>query len=203
MKVKIILPKRVTNTVFLLFVFNILTSAQTADTIKIQPPKIFLGVGLGVNDYGFGIGAEFNVYNNFWVYGNAGLSTWNGRLTTGITIYPKSNGYKSSFSFGYSYATSSEDFSANLEVEQPNSKPVMKEVLLDQNSVSTLNFKYSYNLKIGKKSKFVFSGGYSVLLTKTLYVNKSLYQLTEKSEDFIKLMAPGGIIVGITFMIGV
>ncbi len=32
--------------------------------------------------------------------------------------------------------------------------------------------------------------------------NHTIYELTEKSEKFIKLMAPGGIIIGIKFMLG-
>jgi len=189
----------------LLFVCNQLISSQQFKPHKTPTINAFWGLGVGVNDYGIGIGTEVKSHNNLWVYGNAGLSTWGYRLTGGISFYPNTNGYKSSFSLGYSYASGISNFEPTLEVNKYyySSHPeyIEREVLLDLHPVSTLNLIYAYNLKVGRKSKFVFSGGYSLCLTEELYKNNSNYTLSEKSEDFIDLMAPGGIIIGVKFMI--
>lgn len=203
--------KRLINTVKIvlivssLFAFNALSSSQTHLPIKPSNSKGFIGLGFGINDYGTGIGVEFKGQDKLWLYGNAGLSTWGYRLTGGISFYPNGNGYRSSFSLGYSYASGVNDFEPTLEVNKyfaaTYQEYLEKPVLMDLYSLNTLNFIYSYSLKTGRKSKFVFSGGYSLVLTEELYNNKTNYVLSKKSEDFIDLMAPGGIIIGVKFMI--
>lgn len=62
---------------------------------------------------------------------------------------------------------------------------------------------YSYNLKVGKKSKFVFSGGYSIPMKNNIYMVESGHLITDKSRKFIDFMAPGGLILGIKYMQGI
>ncbi|TRX66161.1 hypothetical protein [Carboxylicivirga sp. M1479] len=180
-------------------------SSQSINSNQAASPTHFLGLGAGINDYGLGIGSEVKAYKNCWVYGNAGISTWGYRLTGGINFYSSAIGYKSSFSLGYSYALGIDDFEPTLEVHKYRfsafQEYIETEVLMDLHPIGTINFIYSYNLKVGMKSKFVFSGGYSLILTNDIYENKSIYELTEKSKDFIDIMAPGGVIVGVKFMI--
>ncbi len=198
--------------VFLLS-FNIpMVSSQSFVPIKAPSPAGFIGLGFGVNNYGLGIGSEMKVQDVLWVYGNAGISTWGYRLTGGVTFYPGSNGYKSSFSLGYSYASGIKNFEPSLEVEDDSynrysygnySHYTDERVLLDLHPVTTLNLIYAYNLKVGRKSKFVFSGGYSVILTEELFENRTFHTLSNRAKNFIDIMAPGGLIVGVKFMIGV
>ena len=186
---------------FILFFSTLNVVAQTIQSYKPPSPNGFIGLGMGINDYGLGIGAELNVNKKLWLYGIGGYSTWGYRLTSGLTFYPGLNGFKSSVTIGYSYASGQKDHISKLNVEQFNGV-VEKNVLLDLYPISTLNLIYSYNVIVGRKSKLVFSGGYSIVLTEELYENKSGYQLTDGSKEFIEFMAPGGIVVGIKFMIG-
>ncbi|PWE00176.1 hypothetical protein [Marinilabilia rubra] len=78
-----------------------------------------------------------------------------------------------------------------------------EDVTLELYSYNTINLMYSYNLRVGTKSKFVFSGGYSVPLQDDVYRVKSGHILTDKSKTFINWMAPGGFIIGVKFMLGV
>ena len=168
-------------------------------------PEAFFGVGIGINDYGLGLGAEINIKNNLWVYGMGGYSSWGYRLTGGLTYYPGQNGFRSSFSIGYSYASGFKDFVTELDVEQTFSNPKEEEVILDLYPISTLNLTYSYNAKVGRKSKFVFSAGYAISLTDKIYEHKSISnfnELTEGSKEFIDFMAPGGVIIGVKYMFG-
>ncbi|WP_289054550.1 hypothetical protein [Carboxylicivirga marina] len=198
--------------VLLLFIFTNTISSQTLSTLTPKTNNTFIGLGLGINEYGVGIDVE-KKGEYFWYFCGAGISTWGYRLTAGLSYYLNNSGYKSSFKLGYSYASGITNFTPTLEVYvggygggyggYGGSKYVEKEVLMDLFPTHTINLIYSYNLKVGKKSKFVFSGGYSVKLSDELYENKSDYWLTDKSKDFIELMAPGGIIIGVKFMIGI
>jgi len=168
-------------------------------------PDAFFGIGIGLNDYGLGLGAEVKVMNKVWLYGIGGISTWGYRLTGGLTYYPGQDGFKSSFSLGYSYASGAKDFVTELDVKQFFSEPKEQEVTLDLLPISTINLVYSYNMKVGRKSKFVFSAGYAILLTDKLYEDKTNFssnELTDGSKEFIKLMAPGGVIFGVKYMFG-
>ena len=201
-------------TPYLMVGFFILTTAPKSNSQEIIPyspptPNGFIGFGMGVNDYGLGLGAEISLNNNLWVYGMGGYSTWGYRLTGGLTYYPGRNGYSSSFSLGYSYASGEKDFVTELDVENTYSyysEPEEQEVTLDLNPINTINLIYSYNVRVGRNSKFVFSTGYAISLTDNIYKNKTKYfwgkDLTDGSKDFIKFMAPGGIIIGIKYMIG-
>lgn len=183
----------------------------TSQTINDKESKIyntFIGLGLDINENGLGINAE-KKGDYFWYYCGAGIGTWGYKLTAGLSYYLDHSGYKSSFKLGYSYASGIYDYKPTLEVNLTGyyysryDEYVEKEVLLDLYNVHSINLVYSYNLKVGRKSKFVFSGGYSLNLTDELYLNKSKYQLSDRSKDFINFMAPGGIIIGAKFMIGV
>ncbi|TLX72609.1 hypothetical protein E9993_17385 [Labilibacter sediminis] len=165
--------------------------------------KGFVGLGLTVNEIGLlGLGVELPVQENLWFYGMGGIGTWGYKLTGGIKYYPYNGGYKSAYCIGYSYATGLSDFDPRLDVVDSSGNVEEKDVLLDLYSVGTLNLIYSYNLKVGRKSKFVFSGGYAIRLKDDFYTNKTDDELTQESKNFINLMAPGGLILGVKFMIG-
>jgi len=199
--------KQTRNIYALIIGLLIMIPTQNINSQAIKPytpptPKGFIGLGWGINDYGIGLGAEVQLKNNLWFYMMGGVSGWGYRLTGGCTYYPGSNAYGSSFSLGYSYASGMKDFTTTLDVESSSTQEEM-DVTLDLNAINTINLIYSYNVKVGRKSKFVFSGGYAITSNNELYTKQSpSNELTEESEDFIKFMAPGGVIIGIKYMFG-
>ena len=179
--------------------FPSILNAQTIIEEFNKKPKSFWGIGIGINDYGIGVGSEIPINKSSCIIGNLGVSTWGGRLNGGFLLYPNEISRKTALSISYSYASGITNFNPSLDVES-SSGTSHREVELQLNAISTINLTYLYNIKVSKNSKLVLSGGYSICLTNELYKNNSSYTLTDKSKNFIKLMAPGGIIFGIKFM---
>jgi hypothetical protein len=163
--------------------------------------SVYLGLGLSVNDYGLGIGMEVPLTGKISINGNLGLGGWGLKAGGSLNFYTKQISNKSEFSIGYSYASGLKDFNYELWVE-PNE--TQKMINLDLNAVSTINFVYTYNLKIGSFCKAGFSAGYAVPITATPYKVKTQgVILSSTSEQIMDIMAPGGLIVGIRFMFGI
>lgn len=207
-------PKSITNKALLmllmgfLFAFPVQHSLSQGISAFAPPePEAFIGLGVGINDYGVGLGAEIYLDKNLWIYGMGGYSTWGYRLTGGLTYYPGQNGFKSAISLGYSYASGAPDFIIEMDVDKRYSSQSVaeEEVRLNLFPLSTINLVYSYNARVGRKSKLVFNAGYSFLLTDPFYeytTSDSYTDLTDGSKQFIGWMAPGGIIIGAKFMFG-
>jgi len=164
-------------------------------------PSVYLGLGLEVNNYGFGFGLEVPVSGNVSITGNAGIGGWGTKIGVSINYYFTDITGKSQLSLGYSRASGLKDFSTELYVEPNDTKQTVK---LDLNVIQTINLIYTYNLRIGKSCKTGFSGGYAIPLTKTPYAIKTQgITLTSSSDQVLKMMEPGGLIIGIKFMFGI
>ena len=158
----------------------------------------YLGLGMGINDYGMGVCGELSIIKELSVFGNAGIGGWGWKLGGGLMFYPKGGPYKSSLSIGYSHASGLQNFETQLPtVSDPNAT-----VLLDLNPVGTVNLVYSYNLILGKSHKVVFSGGYAIALSSNNYDINNGVVLTPESEQVLNILQPGGLILGMKFMFG-
>lgn len=188
----------------LLFVLSInQLNAQTKPERVGQPA--FVGLGLGINDNGLAIGVELPVLPMFSIGGTAGLGGWGWKVGAGITYYPSHTPFKSGISVSYYSASGIDRVKQTLWVE-PNGAE--KDVYLKLHRVGTVNLVYSYNLKVGKASKFVFSGGYAIAVSndpayEILDNSQENTVLTDYSENFMEFMKPGGLIVGVKFMFGI
>lgn len=165
-----------------------------------KAPSAMLGAGLGINDYGLGLCLEVPLVEKLTVYGNAGIGGWGGKLGAGFSFYPAKFPYKSSISVGYATASGLKDFETDLPVE-PNNQT--QKVLLDLHRVGTVNLVYSYNFRMGKKSKFSLSTGYAIKVTDDPYQLKSNgVTLSNDAKTVIDIVQPGGFIIGARFLIG-
>jgi hypothetical protein len=166
----------------------------------VRVPSVYLGPGFEVNNYGFGLGLEIPVSGKMSLTGNAGIGGWGTKIGGTINYYFVDVTGKSELSLGYSRASGLKDFSTDLYVEPNETKQTVK---LDLNVVQTINLMYTYNLRIGRSVKVGFTGGYAISLTNTPYTLKTQgVTLTSTSEQVLKIMQPGGVIVGIKFMFG-
>jgi hypothetical protein len=179
---------------------NLLFSQQFEYAVE-QPriPFLYFGVGLGVNDYGLGLNVEVPFTHHLSLNGNAGLGGWGLKLGGSLNFYPFNVTKKHEFSIGYSIAFGLKDFETELSIE-PDGEDY--KVNLDLKKVHTINLIYTYNLKVGKSCKAAFSAGYAICITQDPYDVNSSVTLTSTSEQFIRIMQPGGLIIGIKFMIG-
>jgi hypothetical protein len=162
-------------------------------------PIIYFGFGLGVNEYGLGLNVEVPFTHHFSLNGNAGLGGWGWKFGGSLNIYPYKVTEKHEFSIGYAVASGLQDFDTELPIE-PNGEEYM--VNLDLNKVHTLNLIYTYNIKAGRSCKAALSLGYAICLTQDPYDVNSSVTLDQTSEQVLRIMQPGGLILGFKFMIG-
>ena len=196
-----------TNKVFLITAFSIFVISNTSLLAQYYNTKnakenynqsAFIGFGLGINDYGLGAGLEFPLNNKLNAYGNMGVGGWGYKLGVGVSYYPRQAPFGSAFNFGYSYALGLSDLETELEVAPGNST---EEVLLDLNPVVTFNLFYSYSWTLGRRGKFSLSAGYAIPLKEEAYELKTPnIELNATSKAVLKIMQPGGFIIGLKFL---
>jgi hypothetical protein len=175
------------------------SNLKDVDVVKTQP--VFLGFGTSINDCGIlSAGVEFPVLKMFSLYGSAGLGSWGWKIGGGITYYPQHKPFKSGYSVAYYSASGLDNFETKLMVEPSG---IEQNVKLNLKQAGTVNFVYSYNLKVGQSSKFVFYAGYAIPVTEKAYTIVDNVSLTETSIQFLNIMQPGGVIIGVKFMIGI
>ena len=162
-------------------------------------PSFYFGAGLGVNDYGIGLKMEVPVYERITVDGNIGLGGWGLKLGGNINFYPDNFTRGQELSLGFSTASGMNGLETDLEVE-PNDET--QKVTMDLYRVNTINAIYTINLKVGRTGKIGFSGGYAISLTKEAYQVTSGVLLNDMSKQVMNIMQPGGLILGIKFVIG-
>ena len=177
-----------------------LQAQQKSEEENLELPKMYLGLGLGINDYGIGGSIEIPLSDALCFYGNSGLGGWGWRLGGGISFYPSRMPLKSSWSIGYATASGFSDFETTLDVA-PND--ATQAVLLDLNRVGTVNLTYAYNIRTRNNNKWVLSTGYAIPITTNSYeILSEGVVLTDLSKEVIEVMQPGGLILGFKFLFG-
>ncbi len=164
-------------------------------------PILLIGVGLGINDYGFGLGLEAPIMKNLSVYGDLGVGGWGSKVGMGFNYHFQQITKGSVISLGISHGSGLKGFETDMMVEPSGDQQRVK---LDLNPVNTVNIKYTYNIKLGSKSKFGISAGYSIPFTTDNYkVLTPGVKLTPESETVLNMMQPGGLIFGFRFLFGI
>jgi hypothetical protein len=164
-----------------------------------KPPLLYFGLGLGVNDYGAGLIAEVPFTNHISMNANAGIGGWGWKLGGSLNYYPVDVTRGHEFSLGFSTASGLLNFTTEMPVEPDGNST---NVTFDLFRVNTVNLIYTYNVKVGKACKLGLSAGWSVSLTSDAYHITSGQTLDETGKAVMNVMQPGGLIVGIRFMIG-
>jgi hypothetical protein len=163
-------------------------------------PFLYLGPGLSANEYGFGLTTEVPISNRYSVNANLGLGGWGFKVGGSFNFYPVDVSKKSEFSLGFSWASGLKDFETDLWIYPYGD---LKTVNLDLNPVSTINATYTYNLKVGKTCKLGFTAGYALSLnSEPAWVLNSTDPLNRDSKSLLDILQPGGMILGVKFVIG-
>lgn len=100
---------------------------------------IYVGFGLGINDYGLGTGIEIPLCKKLSILANFGVGFWGPKIGNSINFYLKQVSYGSGFSLGYT-------FSSGIEYE----------------TKFTTNLMYSYSWSFGKPVKLTLSFGCAI-----------------------------------------
>lgn len=166
--------------------------------------SVYLGFGTGLNNYSgwLGVGTNIRLYKGIFLRGGAGLGTWGNKYTIGLQL---GRNRVRGWSAGLAYTTNVgiKDFRSNLEVVGPYGTPVSKEVLLDLFKLNCLNISASRNWILGKNKLMHLDLGYSYLLQTQLYSVKDGSVLTSSSNQALRIISPGGLIIGFGFMFGI
>lgn len=175
-------------------------AAQYIDQREL-PRSTYIGLSLGMYDYGIGLVGEVPFGYNYSLFGNVGLGGWGYKAGAGIMYYPSNSPFGHGFGLGYTYAGGFEGFETTLTVE-PNDQEML--VALDLYGVSTLNLMYSYSWALGRSMKFALVTGYAVKLGGDTYTVKTPgVELTSESKMVLRIMQPGGLTLGLRMMFGI
>jgi hypothetical protein len=165
-----------------------------------ETPILLLGIGLSINDYGLGLGLEGPITNNLSAYGDLGLGGWGFKAGAGLNYHFQQITKGSEISAGICRGSGLENYETEMTVEPSGNKQKVK---LSMDAVYTLNIKYTYNFKVGSKSKFGLSVGYAFPFSNENYkVLSPGVTLTSESKAVMKMLEPGGLIFGLRMMFG-
>ncbi len=187
--------------VLLVLFLSLELKAQTGEYYDPEDrPQFYLGIGTGINSYTglAGISANLIIDNKLFAQGGIGLSSWGFRTSIGLR-YDQS--YRNGFTFGVNYIHSSGVPEIELELE--NSNGGTKEVSMQLKSVGAINLKTGYNWWIGKRTIFNLNVGYSIPLQSEPWIVTDGSTLSPTSQEVLKLIAPGGILLELGFSFGI
>jgi len=161
-----------------------------------NPTKAYIGFSTGINNMvGFlGVSLDAVINENVTIGGGVGLSTWGYKWELNLQYYPK--GWRGFYmKGGYSQNSGLEDFEPEMELYGGSTEYVM----MDLEPVGNAILAAGYAWKIGKYGKFYLEGGYAVpLVTGDYYtLHDESIRLSSTSEDVLRILRPGGIILAL------
>lgn len=182
------------------FLFLLLDAQGQVSEATTKPPVLYLGTSTGIDNYSgmIGIGAEIGFSPQATARLGVGIGSWGTKHTIALKYEDR---MKTGWGYGVGFSSASGIKNLDLELRTTTGT---RTVSIDLYRASSLNFFASRNwlLKNGK-NRFILDLGYAVPLT-----NKNFYMLNDGSElspdedTLVRIIRPGGIIVGIGFMFG-
>lgn len=165
-----------------------------------QKPVCYIGFGSGLNNTCGILGFDLNIAlaPHVSLDAGAGTSTWGNKLYVGAKYYL--NAPQRGWAFGGGLTFNSGIENMKLTTETVNGK---REVILNlkpQNNIYLATYKY---WKIGRRyNRFFITMGYSVPLRGDKFEQTYGPQLTDVGERVIKILSPGGLMLGWGFSFG-
>ncbi len=197
--------KKVFIAVILLFVALGLycQEGSTTGTAPMQEPLVYkasLGIDGGLNYEGLvALSAEVNIVKNICLNGAIGMGGWGAKYTIGgrfYSSYPKGIFYGVS----YSHSTGLDSLAIKMDTDKPGGT---QDVSLRLNPANNINLNLGYQWKLGNRFRFHLEMGYSIPLEKEPWdVLTQNITLSDASKISMNLMAPGGLMLGLGFSVG-
>ena len=196
----------VTIFVLALFCINVFSQAEInpylkySDPHKMNSPRTYIGFSTGINNMVgiLGITLDQEVNKNFTMGVGIGLSTWGYKWELNVQYYPK--GWPGLYiKGGYSRNTGLVGFETEMELDNGSNQYVM----MDLEPVGNIFFTAGHAWKLGKKNKFYLEGGYALPLVTDDYYSlcDNSVNLSSTSEQVMRILRPGGLVVAIGFNI--
>lgn len=166
------------------------------DVVK---PITFMSLNTGINNFTGLIGPaiEVGISDGFALQGGVGLATWGARVSLGMKVYKKYRyPYGSAFYLNLCHSTGGQ--LSNFEVTGDGKTYNMD---LDLNTLKTAHLGWEYIARISNNSRFHFQLGYCLRFPRS---DGKLYNITRGGsqedqffKDFMNILAPGGINLGL------
>jgi hypothetical protein len=160
---------------------------------------IDLSTGLNNNAGLLGVGVDGHVSDAFSINGGVGLlTTWGYKLYLGGKYYFNSCHKGWAIGGGFTYSTGIKDFEPTLETAYGTQEQVRLDLLAQTNFFAAA-YKY-WNL--GRRNRLYLELGYSAPLSTDKFTQTGGSPISKHSSDLMRLISPGGLIVGLGFSFG-
>lgn len=164
--------------------------------------KVFLDLSTGLNNNGglLGVGMDIHVADQVSINGGIGLlSTWGYKFYAGGKYFFKPSHTGWAIGGGLTYNTGRADVNMDLETIYLNKQTV---VITMEPQLNFYASAYKY-WSVGRKSNRMFLQlGLSAPLTQHKYTQLAGAPISKDSGDALRLISPGGLIVGLGFSFG-
>ncbi len=164
-------------------------------------PKLYIGVTAGIeNPAGLvGFNIDVPVTQRFSLSGSAGLSSWGYKAGGEGRFYFGDCNRSWALGAGVTYNTGLSNVSMTLPTTYGDAT-----VLLDLNSKTNVFFAVHKFFNLGRNGhRFDIMAGYSMRLDDDNYTILNNYELTTQGKDVMRVLAPGGLMIGFGFTFGV
>jgi hypothetical protein len=194
----------------MLVLFTTITTAQDkvkkSKRVQTENGKVFVNLATGINNPTgpLGVGIDAAIAKNIMIGAGIGTSTWGTKISAKGVFFLKENFHGGAFAISINH--SSGFAYSKMKYEPKNSNTTY---LLDTEGsrLTSVNLMYANYRNIGKKSKFYFQTGFAAKLntpTVTIYYAGTTNTFNDKLyTQSLKLLAPGGLIANIGFLIAI
>jgi len=167
---------------------------------RIKCPSTLVEISTGTNSNAGvgGIAIDKHIIPALSIAGGVGYSTWGYKCYIGLKAYEKTNHIGYFFSAGMSYNTGISNYKSSETTINNISEPVVLNLLPQLNVFGSVGKYY----RLGYKSRFFMSVGYSYSLTNEKINQASGSQISNDTYDLYKSLAPGGVSATMGFSFG-
>ena len=160
---------------------------------------LYLGLSSGINYFTgmLGPNIEVRAIKNLTFNGGIGIGGWGYKASGGLRYYIN---YPAGISFnvGYSWTSGLDEFIYEFELQNGSKQDVELNLL----SASVVNLSIAYHWKIKQRIRINIETGYSVPTSSKAYEVVTNVELSDLSKTTLRIMQPGGLILGIGFSVG-
>ncbi|MCW3122500.1 MAG: hypothetical protein JWQ38_1992 [Flavipsychrobacter sp.] len=174
---------------------------KKTDNKKSVCSKAYIGVSMGIDNPGGLIGLDIDVpvLTNLSLSAGYGPGSWGSKVYLGARYYLKPCHRGWAFGAGVSRSSGLKNYQMNMETIYGK-----EDVVLDFNPQTNLFLGVYHFWTLGKHANRVFvEAGYSLPFSTYSYTERYGDPLSRTSESVIKIISPGGLMVGFGFSFSV
>lgn len=188
--------------IILLTLFVVSLSLNNASA---QESTVFIGVGTGfnANSGGLGVQLELPVASQLSFLGGVGIGSWGAKTSLSLNYHFNPSGIGGAIGVGFAHGSG---LTETTPIDVTFKDDTESEVKFRLKPSSGINLMYHYTWQLGTKNKLVFTTGITAPLATDRFEvidDTEGKELNNETKQKINALAPGGLIIGLTFMFGV